>query len=487
MASTYTTRINLELQADGENPNSWGDILNNNVIQLVDDAIAAYTSVTLSSADYTLTANDGSTDQARSAVIEVVGTVSADVNLIIPGVSKFYFVKDKSVRQNDSTITIKTAAGSGLTLEASATRSVICDSVSVFETDTVGATVCTTDLFATNIHVATCLSATNLVAATGSFTTKVSGVAAEFSSAVCVGTSVFGVGGVFSGNVSASTFAGDGSALTNVVPQNYLAGLTLSNDSGDTEHDVGIDAGICRNSTNASSIELSSAIVKRIDASWVAGTGNGGLASSLTLAANTTYHVFAIVVSGSADAGFDTSPTAANLVSDHSATAFRRIGSVLTDASANIRQFKQTQDSFLLDQPILTYTSVNIGSTARTTIGFDVPVSVSVEAMFTHLKWGYFTEAAYVYRPLSMTDVSVVDNATNTAPTSAAMGSLGQRGAGYVEFGDNARIRDFAWSIKCETDLKGQIGVRTQVTGGSADGGDKNAFQTTGWYDYRGK
>ena len=86
-----------------------------------------------------------------------------------------------------------------------------------------------------------------------------------------------------------------------------------------------------------------------------------------------------------------------------------------------------------------------------------------------------------------MTDVSVVDNATNTAPTSAAMGSLGQRGAGYVEFGDNARIRDFAWSIKCETDLKGQIGVRTQVTGGSADGGDKNAFQTTGWYDYRGK
>ena len=178
MASSYTTRINLELQADGENPNSWGDILNNNVIQLVDDAIAAYTSVTLSSADYTLTTNDGSTDQARSAIIEVVGTVSADVNLIIPGVSKFYFVKDKSVRQNDSTITIKTAAGSWLTLEASATRAVLCDSVSVFETDTVGATVCTTDLFATNVHVATCLSATNLVAATCSFTTKVSGVAA---------------------------------------------------------------------------------------------------------------------------------------------------------------------------------------------------------------------------------------------------------------------------------------------------------------------
>ena len=28
MASTYTTRIRLEKQGDGENPNSWGDILN---------------------------------------------------------------------------------------------------------------------------------------------------------------------------------------------------------------------------------------------------------------------------------------------------------------------------------------------------------------------------------------------------------------------------------------------------------------------------
>ena len=34
MASTYTTRIRLEKQGDGENPNSWGAILNQNVIEL---------------------------------------------------------------------------------------------------------------------------------------------------------------------------------------------------------------------------------------------------------------------------------------------------------------------------------------------------------------------------------------------------------------------------------------------------------------------
>ena len=62
MASTYTTRIRLEKQGDGENPNSWGDILNQNVIDLVDSAVAAYTTVSISVGDVTLTTNDGSLD-----------------------------------------------------------------------------------------------------------------------------------------------------------------------------------------------------------------------------------------------------------------------------------------------------------------------------------------------------------------------------------------------------------------------------------------
>ena len=71
MPSTYTSRIRLELQADGENPNSWGDILNQNVIDMVDDAVGAY--VTIGSTgvqivnDTALTTNNGASDQSRSA------------------------------------------------------------------------------------------------------------------------------------------------------------------------------------------------------------------------------------------------------------------------------------------------------------------------------------------------------------------------------------------------------------------------------------
>ena len=77
MSSTYTSRIKLELQADGENANTWGQRLNNNVIQLVDDAVAAYTTISLAGGvSYTLTNNDGASDEARSAILEFKGEIT---------------------------------------------------------------------------------------------------------------------------------------------------------------------------------------------------------------------------------------------------------------------------------------------------------------------------------------------------------------------------------------------------------------------------
>ena len=68
---------------------------------------------------------------------------------------------------------------------------------------------------ATNVHSVS-IKSTRLVAGTGSFTTKVSGVAAEFSGNVSVGASIYAAGGVYTGTVSAAYFVGDGSGLTNV-------------------------------------------------------------------------------------------------------------------------------------------------------------------------------------------------------------------------------------------------------------------------------
>ena len=137
--STFTSRIRLEKQADGANPNSWGLILNQNVIDLVDDAIAAYTTVTVSAADVTLTTQNGESDQARSAFIELTGTLTSSHDIILPAQSKSYFIRNKSVPSAaDKTLTIKTLAGSGATVGTSANGFFICDGVSVHQTNAVG-------------------------------------------------------------------------------------------------------------------------------------------------------------------------------------------------------------------------------------------------------------------------------------------------------------------------------------------------------------
>jgi microcystin-dependent protein len=136
MASTYTTRVRLEKQTPGENENTWGTILNGNVINLVDDSIAAYTTITVSSVDVTLTQADGSADQARSAFLDITGTLTGSVNVIIPGLSKGYGVRNST--SGSFTVTMKTATGSGIAIPQGQVISVISDGVSVRDVEIAG-------------------------------------------------------------------------------------------------------------------------------------------------------------------------------------------------------------------------------------------------------------------------------------------------------------------------------------------------------------
>jgi hypothetical protein len=132
MASTYTSITRLEKQGDGENPNTWGLRLNQNALDLVDQALGQYTSISVSSVNVTLTANNGAADQARSPFIELIGAITAPLNVVIPSVGKSYVVNDKTTRADASkTITLKTASGSGTLVKPSRISQFICDSVSV--------------------------------------------------------------------------------------------------------------------------------------------------------------------------------------------------------------------------------------------------------------------------------------------------------------------------------------------------------------------
>jgi len=69
---------------------------------------------------------------------------------------------------------------------------------------------------------------------------------------------------------------------------------------------------------------------------------------------DTTYHVFLISKDDQAiDFGFDRATNAATLLSDSGYDSHIRVGSILTDSSANIKGFSQHGNSFLLDNPPL--------------------------------------------------------------------------------------------------------------------------------------
>ena len=144
MASSYTSRIRLTKQGDGDNPNTWGTVLNNQVIDIIDDAIASYTTVSIgSAATVILTENEGAADEARSAILHFKGSVGGThntISLIIPGKSKQYVVNN-AVSANTTAsdiVKMKTASGDGYNIPLGSVGLIVCDGTSVLPTNPKG-------------------------------------------------------------------------------------------------------------------------------------------------------------------------------------------------------------------------------------------------------------------------------------------------------------------------------------------------------------
>tara|TARA_R110000824_G_scaffold290850_1_gene479314 strand:+ start:432 stop:1901 length:1470 start_codon:yes stop_codon:yes gene_type:complete len=487
MSSTYTTRLRLEKQGSGENASTWGTKLNDAVIDLVDSAVGAITSIDLSGVGtaFTVSTADGVLDQARSAVLYFHGSVSTAVSITVPAVEKVYILGN--LTSGGHALMLKPAGGTQGTIPAGQSTLIYTDGTTVKNLFTsitgmsqVGASlgsftsVVATDINANTVGVSVSLSATNIKGATGSFTTKVSAAALEISGVTSLGA-LRGTTATFSGAVSVSTIAGDGSSLTGLsaVPDNYLTGMILSNDS-DSDHDISIKVGITKNSTNASDLELTSAIVKQIDATWANGSAAGGLASGVTLSANTWYHLHAIAVTAGTDAGFDTSSVAANLIANNDASAYRRIGSVFTDSSSNIIPFSQIGDEFLWNTNssalVISKNNITVDTTFAVTIA--TPLSVTTWAMLNiDLNDIGNTDGILVHSP----DVSIGIGVPSGADTAYPAQSF----SGKINSGSYTGGTFYASRIRTDT----QSRISYSVVGAGTDA----SFATLGWVDTRGK
>jgi len=116
MPSSYSTDLKLELMVTGEASNTWGDKTNSNW-NLIQQAVAGYQSLTLTSTTTTLAMTNASISNARNMVLELAGTLSGNSTVNLPdGIEKFYVVKD-SVTHSGFTLTFKTTSGTGFTTE----------------------------------------------------------------------------------------------------------------------------------------------------------------------------------------------------------------------------------------------------------------------------------------------------------------------------------------------------------------------------------
>ena len=200
MASTYTSNIRLEKQADGENPNSWGALLNTNVIDLVDQAVAAYQIVSVSgTTPLTLSQINGTTDQSRKAILSFDGTLAAETSIIIPSVNKMYYIRNNT--SGAYALKVKTAGNTAITIEQGSNIMVATDGTNVYKT----AFPTSVSSFTANSLTATSVS-TSVLNATKITTSIVSATNIH-------ATSVSAVSGRFSGTVSASAFDGLGNQL----------------------------------------------------------------------------------------------------------------------------------------------------------------------------------------------------------------------------------------------------------------------------------
>jgi hypothetical protein len=241
-----------------------------------------------------------------------------------------------------------------------------------------------------------------------------------------------------------------------------LFGMTLSNSGGSPNTLLVIAAGSAADSTNAVNIALGVAISKSTTGSWASGIGANGMGSGLTVANSTWYHVFAIINSGAADVYFDTSITAADKPAG--TTAFRRVGSFLTDGSAHIILFTQNGDEFLWGTSPAANVAGVIGDTVAHSLALAVPIGITVNAMIR----------------AALTDPSVADGALFTSLAGADQAPSGT-GTPGDSVGVAAATAASAGHFNIRTNVSQQIRYRLAAATGNL------TIVTYGWIDTRGR
>lgn len=132
MSDVLSPLLQFVLQETGANEDEWGDILNSVLLE-AEQAIAGTTTKVVTNATYTLT-----DEEARSAILELSGTLTDNVIVEVPARSKTYFVRN-ATSQGSFTVSLKVASFPTLTqLAKNGNQLFVCSGVTLSSPTTGG-------------------------------------------------------------------------------------------------------------------------------------------------------------------------------------------------------------------------------------------------------------------------------------------------------------------------------------------------------------
>lgn len=243
----------------------------------------------------------------------------------------------------------------------------------------------------------------------------------------------------------------------------YLAGLGMSNNVSAPNTIVDVAAGACADDTNAVALSLTAGSIN------LGTTGIDALDTG-ALAVTTTYHCFAI---GKLD-GTTSRLASASINSPTLPIGYsykRRIGSVITNVSAQIRAFTQDGDDFYWTAPVADVAATNPGTTAVLR-SLTVPTGLSMKAEVQGLLVNFNTSAG-----LSTVAYFSDPSANDSTPVGAVLHDFAlaaTTGGGVQSAASRMRIR---------TDTSARIRTRLSFS----DGNVGLTINTLGWTDRRGR
>ena len=133
MTTQYTTILKLALPVQGELSGTWGNVVNDNITQMVEQAVAGKATINSWTGNaHTLTTADGTTSEARCAILDLTDTgtsLTGAGSVVCPTQTKIYIVENNTAQ----IVTVKTASGTGVAVPVNKTMVVYCDGTNVVE------------------------------------------------------------------------------------------------------------------------------------------------------------------------------------------------------------------------------------------------------------------------------------------------------------------------------------------------------------------